>query len=114
MLKSGHRTGLEVRAPRALPTDGSNLLAPLRLRPHYSDSASSERDQITPPHLRVWYGVCFGSLWPVYFILPEGWLPRWIRKKHLPLFLGRWAERQAQPEAGQEWFGEMIVHLSPL
>ena len=84
ILKSGHRTGLEVRAPRNLPTDGSNLLAPLRLRPHHSDSASSERDQISPPHLRVWYGVCFGSLWPVFSL--RGGSHAGLEKNTFPCF----------------------------
>ena len=68
---------LEVRAPRALPTDPSTLLAPLRLLLHHS--ASSEREQIFSPHLR-------GSLWPVWPILSEGRRPRLIQKNVFPCF----------------------------
>ena len=76
ILQSGCRTGSEVRAPRALPTDPSTLLAPLRLLLHHS--AWSERDEIFSPHLQ-------GSFWPVWPILSEGRLPRLIQKKLLPV-----------------------------
>ena len=91
-------TGSEVRAPRALPTDRSTLLAPLRLLLHHS--APSERDQIFSSHLR-------GSFWPVWPILSEGRLPRRIQKKFFPCF------RVDGPEVGSEAFVGMSLHPSP-
>ena len=56
-LQSGLYTGSEVRALRAVPTGQSTWLALLRFLQY---NTSSEKDQIFPPHLRVWRSHFFG------------------------------------------------------
>ena len=57
ILQSGLYTGSEVRALRAVPTGQSTWLALLRFLQY---NASSVKDQIFPPHLRVWLSHSFG------------------------------------------------------
>ena len=57
ILQSGLYTGSEVRALGAVPTGQSTWLALLRFLQY---NASSVKDQIFPPHLRVWLSHSFG------------------------------------------------------